>query len=348
MARPDDFVHLTGNPHPSYFHFLKRFGIEPANIWKEGDLLSPSIQWKEWGRLHDLDNGVITENLDKRKESQYLNSKITQTIWKESLPEYVIRAKILHSEDGLFDYLQEHSSTAMVVKGRYGIAGRNHLILENPGQVWKLQQIKHKLFDFPIFVEEWFGKERFYDFSSLWDFDEVGPQGIELTHMYVDEKGGFLGISISKENSAYLQTYFPEIQKVIQSVYQLLEVPYQGPLAMDGFLYKKNGTLHIQCFSEINFRYSIGRVLYEFKKRRNTFGETVGFLFLPVRSVQLKAIESWLEAIESEHNCFLNFVTPFMDQKNKAYQNVGLYWETKGDESSLLEEIRLSWRDTFV
>jgi hypothetical protein len=44
-------------------------------------------------------------------------------------------------------------------------------------------------------------------------------------------------------------------------------VQYNGPLSVDGFIYNENNSFKIREISEINFRYTMGRILYEISKK---------------------------------------------------------------------------------
>jgi hypothetical protein len=59
-------------------------------------------------------------------------------------------------------------------------------------------------------------------------------------------------------------------EKIIELVRGFLSnicTKYRGPISVDGFVYKEKNSLHVREISEINFRYTMGRILYEISKK---------------------------------------------------------------------------------
>jgi hypothetical protein len=328
LSGTDDYVHLTDPASPKFLSSLREEGFEFGLPWSEGEFIPSDCKIKEWGDAHDLVLGNLIPNQNKIAISQYLNSKINQREWKEELGLSPLRTKLLRSEEQLIEFLED-TTFPLVLKGAYGIAGRNHIIIENQSQGWKLQQIAKKLFGFPIYAEEWVGSERILDFSTLWEFREDGPLYLGSTEMIVDIDGSFRGISMSSRKESQLTHVLPRCLEVIKAVYVSSEVKPIGPAAMDGFLFRKDTNVNAQVFSEINFRYSMGRILYEIRKKRLLKEVESGIVFLPLHKIKTFNEEAWLQKIKNEFGSDFFFVTPTADSKGKPFQTIGLYYQLK-------------------
>ncbi|TGL57114.1 hypothetical protein EHQ58_15095 [Leptospira ognonensis] len=337
LSRSEDFVHITEPTDENFLKDLSVHGFSFGSSWLEGDFLPEDANLVEWGRRHDLNESYLIENSEKIEISSYLNSKLTQRQWKEDLGLSELRSKLISSEEQLLDYLSDLIHP-VVLKSEYGLAGRNHIILENQSQGWKLQQIAKKLFRYPIYAEDWVGKERYLDFSTLWDFTSTSPVYLGSTEMMVDKDGSFRGIRISAEKEKQLTWILPNCLETMKSVFSASEYRPTGPAAMDGFFYRKDTSVGTQVFSEINFRYSMGRVLYEIRKKRNVKMDESGILFLPLNKMKPFNEVAWLVSLREQTGASIFFVTPIRDAKGKFFQNVGIYYEVN-DKSMPAEEL---------
>ncbi|BDA77751.1 hypothetical protein LPTSP3_g06810 [Leptospira kobayashii] len=317
----------------------------------KGDLLSGDLNLTEWGKMHVLSDGGLDFDPDSYEDSRYLNSKLNQFQWKEDTCLSPLWSRIIRSEETLIDFLNELDSP-VVLKSAFGLAGRNQIVIEKQSQGWKLQQISKKLFSFPIIAEQWVGEERFYDFSTLWDFLEDGPIYLGCTEMIVEKDGTFRGIRMGRGVEESLLPFLEPSLQTIKTVSGLLEVKPTGPAAMDGFLYRTgNGLVSCQPFSEINFRYSMGRILYEIRKRRNLKDEESVLLFLPLANLKKWSEWEWLSKLRNETGREIFFATPPRDEKGKLFQTVGLYFESKKsldyDASATFQKVMEEWQNLF-
>lgn len=329
----------------------KDIGWEMGNQVLTGDLLPGDLNLVEWGKMHRLSEDGLVFDSDLYEDSRYLNSKLNQIQWKEDADLSSLWSRIIHSEESLIDFLNELDSP-VVLKAAFGLAGRNQIIIEKQSQGWKLQQISKKLFSYPIIAEQWVGAERFYDFSTLWDFSEDGPVYLGCTEMMVEKDGTFRGIRMGRGVEESLLPFLEPSLHTIKTVFGLLEVKPTGPAAMDGFLYKTGGGLvNCQPFSEINFRYSMGRILYEIRKRRNLKEEESVLVFLPLANLKKWSEWEWLSKLRKDTGREIFFTTPPRDNKGKLFQTVGLYFESKKqsdhDASAIFLKIMEEWQNLF-
>jgi uncharacterized ferritin-like protein (DUF455 family) len=130
-----------------------------------------------------------------------------------------------------------------------------------------------------VVVERWL--ERVLDFSALY---EMKPGGgvtlIGLTRLENDAAGRFLGIRVSPKWGTLLE---PEIaaflfrEAAVMDLYQR-KIPallgpllpgYVGPLGVDAMVHRRaDGSLALKSVVEINVRQTMGRVAWEWMKRR--------------------------------------------------------------------------------
>ncbi|XDD47130.1 hypothetical protein AB3N60_03325 [Leptospira sp. WS39.C2] len=343
ITNEEDFVLVEELPSDELYSHWKKKGLTPGTPTQIGTLLQ-DVTLVEWGRRHVWDDGELVVDPIQLEMARYLNSKVTQIDFRKN--HSPLPAKVITSEEHLFTDLEE-TKLPVVLKSEYGLAGRNHIIFKSPSDSWKLSQVTKRLFGFPIVCEEWVGGSRFYDFSTLWDVKAGEFFYQTSTTMWIDPDGGFRGIRIGGLESEYQVLFLPKVYDLVKSLKNLIPKEYTGPCAIDGFLYSEDGISIVQPVSEFNFRYSIGRILWEVRKKRNVKMETIsGLLVLPYpKQGKLKEWEI-LGKLENELNSELVLLTPVRDLVGKAYQNAVLYFETTADkESTVVETIWSTWTD---
>ncbi|TGM38103.1 hypothetical protein EHQ92_06925 [Leptospira biflexa] len=343
ITNEDDYVYVDELPNDELYSHWKEKGLTPGIPWEMGGLLE-SVTLVEWGNRHNWDAGELRIDPLQEETSRYLNSKVTQLDFRKN--HSPLKAKLISSEERLFAELEE-SKLPVVLKSEYGLAGRNHIIFKSPSDSWKLAQINKRLFGFPLVCEEWVGDFRFFDFSTLWDVTDGDFFYLTSTTMWIDPEGGFRGIRIGGGENEYEPLFLPKVYDLIKDLNNLVPKEYSGPCAIDGFLYSENGHTVVQPVSEFNFRYSIGRILWEVRKKRKTKPEIVsGLLVLPYPKQGKLKEWSVIEKLETELSTELILLTPVRDLIGKAYQNAVLYFETTAEtESTVVTSIWSAWTD---
>lgn len=343
ISRPEDFVLVEELPSAELSKHWKDSGLTPGTPFLEGGLLG-DVTLVEWGCRNEWYEGRLQEDPIRIETSRYLNSKITQLDFRKH--HSPLPAKVITSEEHLFAELEE-AKLPIVLKSEFGLAGRNHIIFKSSSDSWKMSQVNKKLFGFPIVAESWVGDERFFDFSTLWDVLDGEFFYLTSTAMLIDKEGVFRGIRISGTDLPHSAHFLPPVMDLVRDTKGLVPKEYSGPCAIDGFLYREEGRTQIQPVSEFNFRYSIGRILWEVRKKRNAGKDTVsGILILPYP--KQGSLEEWstLNRLEKELGVSLILLTPVRDLSGKPYQNTVLYFETTEEkEPSVVESIWLSWMD---
>lgn len=323
VANPNDFVFLEEEPPEDLLEYWNVLGFPIGQPIVNGASLSDDIELIEWGKRHRFHEGelVIDESLEST--SRRLNSKLEQwEIRKEISP---LRGRILRSEEDLV-YQWEETHSPFVLKAEFGLAGRNMILVESPGQSWKSNQVETKLGGYPILWEEWVGRDRILDFSSLWDVKEGRFTFLSSTKMWIDEKGAFLGIQLDATGTS---VWIPEVYDSIRKCQGNHFSEYTGVCAVDSFLYRKNGELILQPISEFNFRYSMGRILWEIRKKRNPKENLISSLVILPFPKEKKGID-WIRPLQWQEKWKETILqlTPSADWKKKPYQNFVFYFET--------------------
>lgn len=174
--------------------------------------------------------------------------------------------------------LRQKGYSNIVCKAPYGTAGNgNRCLLENESisetmskwleQLWARQNV--------ILVEPWL--QRVFDFSVHLDVSENSVRLQAFTRLFNNARGQFKGVlsngfgSIESESIArlllsddrgkprvyrwYEETFLPWLQSA------LVHSGYTGPLSIDAFVYRDSqNSLHLKPISEINPRYTMGRI----------------------------------------------------------------------------------------
>lgn len=334
LSSINDYILVTEHPDPLLLNHWDLSGLSFGTICLVGDLLPrDDLELESWGQMYEFADGELKINYESLEISRTINSKIYQ--WDIRREETPLFGKVILSEETLLSELED-KDPPFVLKGEYGLAGRNQIVINSKTEGWKLSQIPKRLLGFPILLEEWVGDRRILDFSTLWDVQDSKFRYLGNTLMYVDKDGTFRGIRILKDSNPLVDTYLPKIYASVHSVQSKLTENYTGPCSVDGFFYRGDT---IQCLpiSEFNFRYSIGRVLWEIRQKRNHKLEECGILILPFPKSEKFEEWSWIQKQNESMEGTLIYLTPVRDSKKKPYQNVILYYETNHIDSFVLE-----------
>jgi hypothetical protein len=263
LSKQRDFVLLSEEIDPYFEKYLKKKFRGMGEYLSRDEILCQDSNLVEWGRFHSIDqDGTIQNDIEKIKTSRLLNSKISQL-------------KIYKTEDNLHSRILEKNSE---------IQNLNFPILYKPdlsfsGIYHKILQTKEELFEFQKnlqkngVVQEY--KNRVLDFSFLYEIENNSINLLCITKMQINDKNTYISSSINSENSLknITEKYkidFTQINKkiknLVQSFLSEIQLEYKGPLSVDGFIYKEKDHFFVREISEINFRYTMGRILYEVSK----------------------------------------------------------------------------------
>ncbi len=264
LSQHRDFVLLSEKIDPYFEEYLKKKFRGMGEYLSRDEILSQGSNLVEWGRFHSIDqDGTIQDDIEKIKISKLLNSKITQI-------------QIYNDSDKLHSLLLDTHTVLqnpqypLLFKPDLSFSGIQHKILSNKEDLITFQKKNSS----KGVLQEY--KNRVLDFSLLYEIDETSIQYLCSTEMQINEKNTYLSSKILKKSSleSILQMNSLEFtdlnEKIIELVRGFLSnicTKYRGPISVDGFVYKEKNSLHVREISEINFRYTMGRILYEISKK---------------------------------------------------------------------------------
>ncbi len=264
LSKPNDFVLLSEKVDPNFEDYSKTKFKSNGEFVSSDGILKLDFNLIEWGRFHSLSqSGELLDDLEKINCSMLLNSKISQTqIYKDRDR---LHSQVLDAQTAL-----QNPQYPLLFKPDLSFSGIQQKVLSNREELIAFQKKNTS----KGVLQEY--KNRVLDFSFLYEIDETSIQYLCTTEMQINEKNTYLSSKISKKSSleSILQMNSLEFtvlnEKIIELVWGFLSnirTKYKGPLSVDGFVYKENNSLYIREISEINFRYTMGRILYEISKK---------------------------------------------------------------------------------
>ena len=326
----DDYLFFSEIPDFDFLEYLSsRLGKRANPVLKKNQVKFHNLI--EWGSFHSLKkNGEISVDYDKVKSSKILNSKLNQN-------DYLIRPKnflstSIKSFKEKLNHLN-HLDFPYLFKPEYGLSGFGHKIIQNEETLnlfFNDNQIKNG-------VLQSF-KKRFIDFSVLVDCKESEIEFLTLTKMNISNRNSYLSSTIYK-NSKFknLENEFSKIifENIIHtSIFSIksfmysLNIKYEGPSSIDGFIYEEGGIEYI-CISEINFRFTMGRILFELSNIFNDFDEHI-LITESLKSASYKNTQDFLNIFKNKYSKILNsfsnviLLTP-ISFKNEYFSSCVVY-----------------------
>ncbi|MCB1141664.1 MAG: hypothetical protein H7A24_13180 [Leptospiraceae bacterium] len=198
----------------------------------------------------------MERNQERIQESKTLNSKIKQSEWNDL---YFRKKERLYSKDGIWEVPDGFSlNSPYLFKPEWSFSGISQKIFPGEGDLRSflgkktketgfLEPLHKRKLDFSVLVEA--GENNFQILSGL-------RTEINSNHNFVRAT---LDETILKEKfdfGMYLSGYL-----------QSTGLKYSGPISLDCYI-NEDGNMEI-C--EINFRYTMGRILYEISKKYSEF-----------------------------------------------------------------------------
>jgi hypothetical protein len=338
VSNPGDYVIMSEKPSDELLEHWSENKIQFGNIiitdtiyFAEEFYLTQKFPGKmnlvEWGKTSILSE---EQKSIKKKEnlilnSKFLNSKINQKNWKDSKNFTTLKGTICR------DILEIESALSkltlpIILKSDFGFSGRGNLIIKSKSDLKNLSAQINDILEKNtegIIIEEWVRDQKIDDFSGLFDISSNESKLLAITQMIVDRNGAYKG-SIIKKN--YGRELASEMETLIKEYISSISF-YEGPISLDGFSYLSENQTKIQYMSEINFRYSMGRILLEIHKKIGMENEEYALCFLPIRnkSIDFKTIIQGLSIIQSNYKVKILVITPLNSSSLKKNQFLGFY-----------------------
>ncbi len=328
IVNKSDFVLMSETVSSELVEYWKTKQIHHTNYIYINQIHN-DLQLKEWGNTSCIQDSKLVYNKDIIKNSRYFNSKVNQCTIKNKLGINPFRSKVVHSEEELLDFMKSNLFPC-VIKYEFGFSGRNKCIIKNLESYKNLKEKINYKQNPEFVVEEWVGDYKTFDFSGVFQSNHNSLELLCITEMLITKEGGYKG-SIIKPDKSY--AFQKELIKNTKLIFQNLEIPYTGPLSVDGFWYTVQNKETCQYISEINFRYSMGRILYEFHKNYGRECKEYSLIILSLRNktLTIQNLTFIFSNVEKNYNCKIILLTPLFDSYNNICLSIVIYIEVYGE-----------------
>ena len=283
MRRPPSIAHLTS---------LKNAGYELPEILSTGTPAGRKLGGlRPWAWSPDAVEKLrpyaddVSPNMEQRwREAlppEWFSKEIGLRLERALGPVPETGVLVREVEPALAEITRLLVSGQALLKAPMSYAGRGHLRVNAASDPAKTRGwIENTLAGHGgIVIEPWL--DRMLDFSALYEMKAGGEVSlIGLTRMENDAAGRFLGIRVSPKWGTLLEpeaALFLFREAKVMEIYQEQIPPllgkllpgYIGPLCVDAMLYRRtDGSLALKPVVEMNVRLTMGRIAWEWMKRR--------------------------------------------------------------------------------
>lgn len=256
--RPFENIARFTQPWNFLLRLLKNF--EEANLLCPQSKLRDGDKVAIWGVL-DRHRGRCIPNLPDSQSVYNANSKI----WCfENRPKVLPHETLISQNTTKIDLLAAISSTSKwIVKDPFGVAGRERFNGDSTTDIDALRNWMKKSGRGDLLFEPYIDIE--FEFSVHYEIDQSKQvRYLGSSALICDKNGIFRGNyalppRFDNELSAVKAAHIPVLEK-------LTKIGYWGPLSIDGFVGTHMGTEVSQPLSEINARYTFGRMFLEIQR----------------------------------------------------------------------------------
>lgn len=353
LSKEKDFTLFSQSPSKELIEYWEKNKIRHGNIVQTDNFYYPKtnpinkkmkdfnlIEWGKTSRINAKDS-LLQKKEQTIFQSKFINSKLNQSHWKDNLRINSLNTIVCTNETEL-EYCLSCMSFPCVIKQEFSFAGRGNIILKTKNDLTINEKKIDTIFkNNPngVLVEEWVEDRKLYDFSGIFELSSKISKLLAVTKMLIDKSGVYRGSIIQKK---FEESLASNLQNVANSI-RRFNASYSGPFSMDGFAYKKDSETEFQLMSEINYRYSMGRILYDLNEKIGTKQNDYALIFLPIKTKkpQFKSVISDLSKIEKEYSAKILLLTPLSDANNKSYPFAVFYISTQKDfPMKIIESIK--------
>ncbi|WP_039948623.1 hypothetical protein [Leptospira fainei] len=340
-------------PEESWYSYWKKKGWSiptPVRIFQkqiQPEFISEPINLGEWGRISRLSTeGYFTRDSSSYDESSRLSSKIQQSIWKlnngiEEFPTWTFQ-----SEEAWQDAKNLTLNFSLYVrKLDFGFSGRHEFVLPvDLGSPSKKDFFKTR--NTGSILEPWV--DRIQDFSLLFTAKEGDFELEASTLLLSNSKGKYSGTWIAEVSDTEL--YLNQMEGILERLREFAPT-YSGFGSIDSFIYREGANLRLRKISEVNFRWTMGRVLRELQKKFSLPGYRDLALFVSHKNRNVRDPYSKLFDWEKNRSWQIFPLSPFFSESGKPNPKVLLWFRIPKTEVRdpflLADEIAGMSRATF-
>ncbi len=259
LLKEEDELFLEHYPNIEFIEYLNKKFNKKVHFT---NTLSANKNIIEWGMIHKIYNKTITQDIETIQLHKHISSKLKQAELRKKFFPYLPKRIPITNISELETKLTK-LKFPILLKPDQTLSGVGTFIIKTKEDIKNLfKDLEAKLKTQIYFIEEW--KEKIFDFSALCD----SQRGfISLTIMNVDSTGKYRSSEIFHDE---------EIKKnycvLLENLSKNSFLP-KGRFSIDGFVYSEDGTKRYNYISEINPRWTMGWLLYEFQKQYGDSGK---------------------------------------------------------------------------
>lgn len=328
LGNSSDYVLLSEKINEDLLEYWRKKQIQFSNPLSK-EQLKNNLHLIEWGRTSIVQNQRLCYQKEIIETSKYLNSKINQCVLKNKLNINSLKAKIVRTPKDTLEFIKE-SQIPIVLKYEFGFSGGNKFLIKSLADCTNIEnkidwkQNKH------LVAEEWIADRKTFDFSGIFHCARNSLELLCITEMLITKEGVYKG-SIIKPQKHY--PFREQFLAKTRSLFENLDVSYTGPLSIDGFWYKIQNKDLCQYISEINFRYSMGRILYQLYQNYGKECKEYSIILLSLRNktLTINNIVVIFSNLEKNYNCRILLLTPVSNSQSELNQSIVIYIEVYGD-----------------
>ncbi|EMJ99953.1 hypothetical protein AB3N61_01390 [Leptospira sp. WS58.C1] len=275
-------------PEENWIEYWKEKGVQiPKPILlrnrKQSLQNKKEIQLEEWGKISRWNSEKNDLEIDPviLETAREYGSKLNQNDWnQENNPNffsYSIRnrqdwEKFLRNEKDRFS-----SEQKFVFKTEFGFAGSQKF--RDVSGLKDLADMFLKVKKEPFRIETWVDRTK--DFSLLFSAKNGKFKIEEATILLNDQKGKYSGTWMGEFSE--IENYLSEMSEPFSRICKF-HPTYEGFGSVDSFFYRSEGTEVLRTISEINFRWTMGCLLLELRRKFPKKGNDLLLFFPKVHS----------------------------------------------------------------
>ena len=282
IATSDDLVWMQ-DPELELLAIWHNWNIVYGKAKAEIQQVSEGYELVQWGAIANRQGKEIVQDAAKVIKARRLNSKWEQALWKKR---YATNAYLPIFFDELFQ--QEMKYPLLARTRTHAFSGRGSQVVPNQSCLQSLLDKEQKLV-----LEPYLAAKKQQDFSDILEFTQGRMQHLAYTEMQVNSKNHFEGCVLCYDLSENAGRSFPERSRMGTEIYpkspfadklatilQQEQLHYEGPLSIDFLSYLEEDQKTHWHFCEANFRFTMGRMLYEIHCKLALPGKFSGLFLL--------------------------------------------------------------------
>lgn len=271
-------------PEENWLKYWKEKGIQiPKPILlrnlKQSLQKEKEIQLEEWGKISrwNSNNNELEIDPTYSDPAKIFGSKLNQNDWNQEHNSDLISYSIRSSKDWeiFLDKEKDRFSPdqKFVFKTEFGFAGAQKF--RDVSGLKDLAYLFLKVKREPFLIETWVDRNK--DFSLLFSAKNGEYKIEEGTILLNDHKGKYSGTWMGEFSE--IENYLSGMSESFSQVSKF-HPNYEGYGSIDSFFYRSKGVQVLRKISEVNFRWTMGCLLLELRRRFPKKGNDL-LLFLP-------------------------------------------------------------------